>query len=90
MPELVLSGGLMVQSEKVRYAEYYPCGSLRTESFINGLPNQHEQDFLFIRLSDDIVRVRGHSAERDANALEKVGVRVYRRCPMPLPLLPVS
>ena len=85
MPELVLSGGLIVQSEKVRYAEYYPCGSLRTDSFINGLPIQHEQDFLFIRLSDDIVRVRGHSAERDANALEDAGVRVYRR-PKPFAL----
>ena len=79
MPELVLSGGLIVQSEKVRYAEYHPCGSLRADSLINnGGPILQEQDFLFLRLSDDIVRVRGHSAERDANALEHAGVRVYR------------
>jgi hypothetical protein len=79
MPELVLSGGFIVQSEKVKYAEYYPCGSLRSDSFVKGFPIQHEQDFLFIRLSDDTVRVRGHRAEGDANVLEQAGVRVYRR-----------
>jgi hypothetical protein len=68
MAELVLSGGVTVQSEKVRHAEYYPRGSLMNDGFINGLLIKREKDFLFIRLSDGIAHIRGNGAAEGADA----------------------
>jgi hypothetical protein len=72
----------MVQSENVHYAEFCPAGSLRNDAYLNGLLIMHQKDFLFIRLSDGIAHVRGGGAAQDADALEKLGAKVYRR-PMP-------
>jgi hypothetical protein len=81
--QLVLSTGVLVQSENVRHAEYYPQGSLRSDSYISGLLIYHGQNFLYIRLRDGIAHVRGPGAAHDADALEQAGVRIYRR-PMPV------
>ena len=83
MPQVILSNGVTVQSENIRHAEFYPRGSLRSDGFISGLLIHHTQDFLFIRLSDGNTHIRGNGAGEDANALERAGVRMYRR-PMPI------
>jgi hypothetical protein len=87
MAQLVLSNGVTVQSENIRHAEYYPQGSLRTDSFLNGLLIRREQHFLFIRLLDGNAHVKGTGAAQDAAALERVGVNVYRR---PVPVIRAS
>jgi hypothetical protein len=79
MPLIVLSSGASVDSEKVRQAEYYPRGSLRSDAYLNGLLIRHEKDFLVIRLTDGVAHVRGGDAAKDALALERAGIKVYHR-----------
>jgi hypothetical protein len=88
MPRVTLSTGVMVQSEHVQRAAYYPRGSLRGDALIyalsagrNGALETHEQDFLYLDTINGVVYVRGRDAAQDATALEEAGVRVYR-CPM--------
>ena len=74
MSSIILSTGTSVQSEKVRQAEYYPRGSLRSDAYLNGLLIRHEKDFLFIRLTDGVAHVRGSAAAKQDTRLYGLAV----------------
>ncbi|MGI9070169.1 MAG: hypothetical protein ACR2JB_02280 [Bryobacteraceae bacterium] len=85
MPMLTLSTGVRLLSEHVLRAEYYPCGSVRSDGLIDFLLSRNnaalarqEQDLLYVRTIDGAARVRGSGAAQDATALEEAGVPVYR------------
>jgi hypothetical protein len=79
MPQLRLSTGLTVESQDIRHAEYYPSGSLRSDSFLTGVVARHQQHFLCILLRGSVAHVRGDAAAEDALNLERAGISVYRR-----------
>jgi hypothetical protein len=81
MPALTLSTGNTLQTEAIRCAEYYPCGSLLNKALVNAIWVQREQDFLYIRTARGSAHVCGIGASEDAKALEQAGIRVNRRPP---------
>jgi hypothetical protein len=87
MPTLTLSTGDTLQTEGIRGAEFYPCGSLLNKASVNAIWVQREQDFLYIRTAKGSTHVRGSGAAQDATALEQAGIRVNRR-PIPAALPP--
>jgi hypothetical protein len=87
MPALTLSTGVTFQTEAIRCAEYYPCGSLLNKVSVSRIWVPHEKDFLFIRTAKGSTHVCGCGAAQDATALEEAGVRVNRR-PLPAALPP--
>ena len=78
MPSIRLSGGTLIKSENIERAEYYPKDSLNTYGCHFGGPEMRDCPFPFIQLRDGAQRVEGDEAGRDAEALEKAGVRVIR------------
>lgn len=74
-----LSVGRILSAQEIIAATYFPKGALRNEALLNGSEQRHTQDFLFISLKGEALRVFGEAAVRDAGILEGAGVRVYRR-----------
>jgi hypothetical protein len=88
MPALTLSTGVTFQTEAIRCAEYYPCGSLLNKASVSRIWVPSEKDLLYIRTARGSAHVCGIGASEDAKALEQAGIRVDRR-PLP-PDLPPS
>ena len=82
MATLKLSTGIEIQSQHIQQVEYYPSGSLWISAVVNGSTALRDQDFLYIRATTGTTRIIGRGAAQDADAIERAGVRVYRR-PMP-------
>ena len=79
MATLKLSTGIEIQSQHIQQVEYYPSGSLWISTVVNGLTESHDRDFLYIRTTMGTTRIMGRGAAQDADAIERAGVRVYRR-----------
>jgi hypothetical protein len=78
MPAVQLSTGIVIRSENVEKAEYYPKNALDAYGCQFGGPEMRDCPFLFIQTRDGAERIQGESAARDATALEQAGVRVLR------------
>jgi hypothetical protein len=79
MPALTLSTGVTFQTEAIRCAEYYPCGSLPSKTSVARIWVSNEKDFLYIRTAWGSAHVCGLGAAEDAISLEQAGIRVSRR-----------
>ncbi len=78
MPKVALSNGLELTSEEIQRAEYYPPHSLDSYGCHFGGAEMRACPYLFIQTAESAERIGGAEAEKDAELLERVGVKVVR------------